>query len=90
MSLLWGGGAQVNKFEKVASDSHQMSLAGGHVWCPGAGLGVPTSDVQGVGPGGSITDVQRDHYSEVQCIMANGQMGTPPPPHSHGQNDKND
>ena len=78
----------MNKFERVTSDSHQMSLAGGGMsGVQGAGLGGPISDVQGVGPGGSITDVQGDHYSEVQCIMANGQMGTP---HSHGQNDKND
>ena len=35
------GGPQMNKFEQVSSDDHQMSPAGGwgkgsQVWCPGA------------------------------------------------------
>ena len=30
----WGGGPQINKFEQVSSDYHQMSLAGGRVGVP--------------------------------------------------------
>ena len=42
----WGVGLQVNKFEQVSSDDHQMSLAGGNGlegwWvCPGVGVGYP-------------------------------------------------
>ena len=63
----------MNKFEQVSRDGLQMSLAGG--WggsldlCLGVrpGLGrVPWPHV-----GGGL-------YSEVQCIMGNGHMGTPP------------
>ena len=59
-----GGGFELNKFEQVSSDGHQMSLAGGP--CP-----VRSS----IGEGGS-----RDGglYNEVQYIMANGYMGTTP------------
>ena len=34
MSVPGGIGPQVNKFEQVSSDDHQMSVAGGrsHVW----------------------------------------------------------
>ena len=35
MSALVGGGAEVNKFEQVSSDGHQMSLAGG-AWAVGS------------------------------------------------------
>ena len=42
-----GGGHQMNKFEQVFIDGHQMLLGGGTL------------------------------YSEVQCIMGNGHMGTP-------------
>ena len=56
------GGSQMNKFEKVSSDDHQMSLAGM------AGGRGPRSDVQGVGA----------QYSEVQYIMGNSDIhGTP-------------
>ena len=47
MSVLWEG-QQENKFEKVSSDGHQMSLA------RGLRPGGPMSDVQrgaGLGPG---------------------------------------
>ena len=63
MSVLWGG-RQVNKFEQVSSNSHQMSLAGDR-----AGVGGPMSDAHGAGLGVGL-------YSEVQCIMGNGHMGT--------------
>ena len=40
-ALVWGIGPQVNKFEQVSSDDHQMSLAGMRMsrqWvCPGGG-----------------------------------------------------
>ena len=36
MMLLPQGGPQMNKFEQVSSNQHQMSLAEGiQVWCPG-------------------------------------------------------
>ena len=40
LRLVWGVGPQINKFEKVSSDHHQMSLAGEEgrspwVWCLG-------------------------------------------------------
>ena len=49
MSVLVGRGVgpQVNKFEQVSCDDHQMSVGGGggkpHVWYPGEGVGVQTS-----------------------------------------------
>ena len=46
--------------------------------------GVPClmSRVQGAGPGGSMSDAggRGGLYSEVQCIMGNGRMGSPLPP----------
>ena len=66
---------QVNKFEQVSSDGHQMSLVGGEC---------PMSDSQKLGPGGPMSDVQGGWgqdggvlYSEVQRIMGNGHMGPP-------------
>ena len=53
MSVLMEGGPQVNKFEEVSSDGHQMSLAGAlllEVWCevpcPGAMVGVSRCHVE--------------------------------------------
>ena len=47
MSVIWGWGPQVNKFEEVFSDGYQVSLAGD-----------PMSDVQREpGPGGPVSDV---------------------------------
>ena len=62
---LQGGGHQISKFKKVSNDDHQMSLADG-----GQGLGVPCLMSWG-GLG------LRALYSQVQCIMGNGHMGTP-------------
>ena len=55
------GGPNMDKFEQVSSDYHQVSLAEGLV----SGLRVPMSDVQG------------SLYSEVQCIMSNGHIASP-------------
>ena len=68
----WGGGPQVNKFEQVSSDCHQMPPAGAGAWGTraGAGMGVPCLTSKGVAG---------DLYSEVQCTMSNGYMGTPSP-----------
>ena len=54
---------QVNNFEQVSSNGHQMSLAGG------TGPEGPMSDVQGCGQGVL--------YSKVQRIMGNGHMWAP-------------
>ena len=45
---------------------------------------VPMSVVQGAGPEGPMSDAEAREalYSEIQCIMGNGHMGTHP-----GQND---
>ena len=46
MSVPMGGGPQVNKFEEVSNDGHQVSLVGvGLYW------GGPMSDVHVVGAG---------------------------------------
>ena len=73
-----GFGSQVNKFEPVSSDGHQLSVAGA-----GPGLGGPMSDVYGeLGPdgpdqwegshslmaGGGPGEGVRALYSKVQCI----------------------
>ena len=63
---LGGGCPEVNKFEQVFGDSHQMSLA----------EGVLRSHIQGgpeVGRGrrGGVL------YILVQCIIGNGHMGPP-------------
>ena len=49
----WGGGPQVNKFEQVSSDGHQMPLAGAGAWgYQGWGWdGSPMLDIQGGGRG---------------------------------------
>ena len=67
--VVGGGVPQVNKFQQVSSEGHQISLIGaGHgtshvcCWSGGGGGG---SDVQGL-------------YIEVQCIMGYGHMGTSP------------
>ena len=83
----WGEGHQVNKFEQVSSDGHQMSLGGGQGWGGG-----PMPDVLGVGSyvwcreEAPMSDVQGsqacrrgDLYSEFQCIMDNAHMGDPSP-----------
>ena len=77
-----GRGPEVNKFEQVFSDGHQMSIVGGsmssEVPCPegghdwGGGFLVewcPKSEGVGAGP--------RDLHSEVQCIMGNCQVRPP-------------
>ena len=58
---------QVNKFEQVSSDGHQVSL--------GRGRG-PRSDVKGWG--GLRWGEGAGVYSEVQYIMGNNQRGSPP------------
>ena len=55
------GDPEVNKFEQISSCGHQISLAGGK-W-------VTEFSCRGVGPAG------RGLYSEVQCIMGNGNIG---------------
>ena len=65
----WRGGVpEVNKFEQVFSDGHQISLPMVSGLMSGEG---PTSDVLwwGGGSGGL--------HSEVQGIMGNGHMGSP-------------
>ena len=52
----------MNKFEQVPSVGHQMSLAGG----PMSHGGIPC-----------LGERIRALYSEVECIMGNGDMGTP-------------
>ena len=59
----WRGGPQMNKFEQVSSDGHQMSQAGGRVW----------------GGGNVWYPGWTDLYSEVQCIMGNGHIWGAPP-----------
>ena len=58
-----GGGLQVNKFEQVSSDDHQMSVAGvGPLqwWAPDVNSrGYPRSDVQGEG-GTLLCDLLHD------------------------------
>ena len=79
----WGG-AQVRKIEQVSSYGHQMSLAG--VRSEIGGRSMSDIDIGGVGGvawvrgGGPMSDVQGglgEPYSEVQCIVSNGHMGTP-------------
>ena len=57
-------GSQVNKFDQVSSDGHQMSLAGGG---GRARVGSLMSDARGGVP-----------VDEVQCVMDDGHMGTSP------------
>ena len=62
------GGSEVKKFEKVCSDGHQISLAGGslrsHVWEESLSSYVWVAKAGT----GSL-------YSEVQCIVGNGHIG---------------
>ena len=59
----------MNRFEQVSSDGHQMLLAGQQL---GTGpVGVPCFWGEGVPILGGL-------YSEVQCIIGNGYMGSPP------------
>ena len=58
-----GWAPQVNKFEQVSSGGHQMSLA---EWVPCLMSKVPCLKSRGWAL-----------YSEVQCILGNGHMGTP-------------
>ena len=84
----WGkGGLEINKFEQVCSDSHQMSLAGrskySEIPCPdgkGGGWGYLYSEVLGTKKVWGYGRL----YSEVHCIIGNGQIG---PPSSCEQND---
>ena len=81
----WGESPQINKFEQVSSDCHQMSLAGGPIsdifWLGGGsdvrvraeGVMGPMSDVP---LGGGQGQEGGELYSEIQCIMVNGHMGT--------------
>ena len=80
VSTGWEGGwvsLQVNKFEQVTSDCHQMSLGGGE----GAGTGgsyvicLWEPGLQGV-PG----LMSGRMYSKGQYIMGNGHMSTPSHP----------
>ena len=74
-------GPQMNKFEQISSEDHQMSLAGGQsqaqgcqVWCQLEGgweHGCGQRRFPGLIFGG------RGLYSEVQCIMSNDHIGTP-------------
>ena len=80
----WGEGPQMNKFEQVSSDHHQLSLAGGRV------VGVPglmsgggrESRVPGLMSGGGSRVPRSDDcgggerilFSDIQCMMGNGQM----------------
>ena len=75
-----GGGPEVNKFEQVSIDAHQMLLPGGGAvqWGPMSGLGRGAGFT---GLGG------RDLYSKIQClegvwepvqwVMGNGHMAPP-------------
>ena len=62
------GGSQVNKFEQVSNDGHQMSLARDRARVSGNVM----SDVWewGLGCGLAL-------YHEVQCIMGNGHIWSP-------------
>ena len=68
-----GTGVQVNKFEQVVSDGHQVSLAGEEV------VGGSTSDVGrgGQGLGCPKSDVHREPggLNSEACIMGNGHVG---------------
>ena len=66
MSVSMGGGPQVNKFEQVSNDGHQVSLVEGVAGQRGG----PMSNVQGTRTAATV----RGLYSEVQCIMGNGHM----------------
>ena len=53
----WGESPQINKFEQVSSDCHQMSLAGG-----------PISDIFWLGVGSDVR--VRAEGSWVPCLMS--------------------
>ena len=62
--MLWGGGGpQVNKFEQVSSDDHQMSLVGG-----GAGAGARLVSCL-ISRGGCQGQDHGILYSKVQYII---------------------
>ena len=69
----------MKKFEQVSSDDHWMSAAGrikcliffGRIRGQGQGRGITGLMLRGLGPGEGVL------YSEVQCNMSNGHMGTP-------------
>ena len=82
MSALVGGGPEMNKFEQVSSDGHQIALGvgpglGGTMSGLGGGWASPvrSHDVQGRGEGGG--GVGWWLYSEVQYIIDNDHMGPP-------------
>ena len=58
------GGSQMNKFEQISSDHHQMSLAG--QWA-----------VLGLGPGGLRCDVLGGPMSTVQMGGGGARVGGP-------------
>ena len=73
----WGWEILKCKFQKVSSVGYQMPLAGEQ----GQGLWVPCpGGVQGVGLEGYFHGGLElvSLYTEVQCIMCYGHMGTPP------------
>ena len=55
------GIGKVNKFKQVSSVYHQISVARGSAR---------------PGRRGSMSDIHGALYSDIQCIMGNGQMGT--------------
>ena len=66
MSVPGGGGLQVNKFEQVSSDSHQMSLAGS--WGgPWPGEGALYSEVQCI-MGNSPMARQTDRHTRLKTL----------------------
>ena len=80
MSVLVGGGSQVNNFELISSDDHLMSVQGhrSHVCCRGY---VPFLGER-EGEGGTL-------YNEVQRIIGNGHMGPPTFPVNRQTSDGN-
>ena len=59
------GGLEINKFEQVFSEGHQMSLVGGSLYSE-------VSCLEGVGPRLGVL------ASDIQCIIGNGHMGLLP------------
>ena len=79
MSAPFEGGPQVNKFEQVSSDGHQISLPG--ALGPRVGAGGLMYDVQGAGVGLVLRGAL---HSEVQYIMGNGHIWNPRSPEQTG------
>ena len=70
-----GWGSQVNKFEQVSINGHQVS----HVWREAWAGTTGTPHVLCLKEG---TRAEGGLYSEVECIMGNCHAGPPPPPPS--------